>query len=84
MKTNIIDVRTELEYGMDHVEGSINIPMQEVANRIDEIKQLQGKIILVCASGNRSGMVTSYLNQQDISCENGGSWMTYKNDTVLG
>jgi len=34
----IIDVRTPQEFAAGHVEGSINIPLQELPQRIEEIR----------------------------------------------
>lgn len=73
MKT-IVDVRTAGEFAGGHVPGSINIPLHQVVERLDEIKQLQQPIILCCASGNRSGQATHFLRAQGVECENGGSW----------
>ena len=75
MKSTIIDVRMPKEYSLGHLKDSINIPMGEIPNRIEEIKSLAEPRILVCASGNRSGQVTRFLNQSGVICENGGSWM---------
>ena len=75
MKASIIDVRTPGEFASGHVKGSLNIPMQEVRERIDEIRAMAEPRIFVCASGNRSGQVVRFLSQVGISCENGGSWM---------
>ncbi len=70
----IVDVRTPGEFMGGHVAGSRNIPLQEIPNRMDELKQLK-KIILCCASGARSMQATEFLQQQGIDCENGGSWI---------
>lgn len=77
MKT-IVDVRTAGEFSGGHVPGSINIPLHQVVERLDEIKQLQQPIILCCASGNRSGQATHFLRAQGVDCENGGSWMAVR------
>ena len=74
-KQTIVDVRTPGEFMGGHVEGSINIPLQEIQQRIEEIKALPQPIILCCASGNRSGQATSYLRGLGIDCSNGGSWL---------
>lgn len=71
----IIDVRTVAEYQGGHVKGSVNIPLQEFVQRIEEVKKLKQPFILCCASGNRSGQATAYLKQMGIQCENGGCWM---------
>ena len=51
----IVDVRTPAEFMGGHVAGSINIPLQEIVERLDELKQLKTPLVLCCASGNRSG-----------------------------
>jgi phage shock protein E len=71
----IVDVRTPAEFMGGHVEGSINIPLQELVERVDEVNALQQPIILCCASGNRSGQATQYLQSIGIDCSNGGSWV---------
>lgn len=71
----IVDVRTPAEFQGGHVPGSINIPLQEVTSRMEEIRSLKTPLVLCCASGNRSGQVHSFLLQNGIECINGGSWM---------
>jgi rhodanese-related sulfurtransferase len=87
METNfktIIDVRTPSEFVSGHVASSINIPLQEIQQRINEINAMPQPILLCCASGNRSGQATVYLKSLGIDCENGGSWMdvNYKFQTT--
>ncbi|MCU0390833.1 MAG: rhodanese-like domain-containing protein [Thermoflexibacter sp.] len=71
----VVDVRTPAEFMGGNVAGSINIPLQEVANSIDEFKKMSQPIVLCCASGNRSGQATRFLTSNGINCENGGSWL---------
>jgi rhodanese-related sulfurtransferase len=71
----IIDVRTPAEYLMGCAVDSVNIPLQEVMDRMDEIKALQTPLILCCASGGRSGQATAYLSSLGIECVNAGSWL---------
>lgn len=70
----IIDVRTSAEFAGGHVEGSVNIPLQEVSSRVQEIKNMSQPLVLCCASGNRSGQATAFLKSHQIECSNGGSW----------
>ncbi|MFM7638052.1 MAG: rhodanese-like domain-containing protein [Crocinitomicaceae bacterium] len=74
-KLTIVDVRTVEEFRGGHVAGSINIPLQEVVARVEEIKALPQPIIFCCASGNRSGQATHYFRSLRVECENGGSWL---------
>lgn len=71
----IVDVRTTAEYRGGHVTGSINIPLQELQQRLEEVKKLPQPILLCCASGGRSGQATQFLQNHGITCENGGGWM---------
>ncbi len=74
-KGTVIDVRSTDEFRGGHVSGSLNIPMNEIEERLDEIKKLQQPLVLCCASGARSGVVTNFLVGQDMICYNGGSWL---------
>ncbi|WP_421896507.1 rhodanese-like domain-containing protein [Marinoscillum sp.] len=71
----VIDVRTPGEFQGGNVVGSINIPLNEIPQRIEEIKEIKGTILLCCASGNRSGQAQNYLSHQGVDCENAGSWL---------
>ncbi len=71
----IVDVRTREEFSGGHVAGSINIPLNEIQERFEELKNLKSPLILCCASGNRSGQAQHYLAQKEIDCYNGGSWL---------
>ncbi len=69
----IVDVRTPAEFSGGNVAGSINIPLQELGARMDEVKALTQPLVLCCASGNRSGMATSILKQNGLTeVYNGG------------
>ena len=49
----LLDVRTRQEYGMGHVEGFQNIPVDELRDRLDQIES--GKpVYVMCQSGLRS------------------------------
>lgn len=71
----IIDVRSYAEFMGGHVVDSINIPLNEIPQRIEELKNIKAPLILCCASGNRSGQAQHFLSQQGIECYNGGSWL---------
>ncbi|PBQ30691.1 sulfurtransferase [Sphingobacteriaceae bacterium] len=73
-KATIIDVRTPAEFAGGHVNGSVNIPLQELPQRLSDIRTME-HLVLCCASGNRSGQATAFLKQNGIPCENAGSWM---------
>jgi rhodanese-related sulfurtransferase len=72
----IIDVRSMIEFQMGHVSGSINIPLNEIPQHVDEFKIANGPMVFCCASGGRSGQAVNYLQENGIKniC-NGGGWM---------
>ncbi|MBT6235320.1 MAG: rhodanese-like domain-containing protein [Bacteroidetes bacterium] len=71
----IIDVRTPEEFMGGNVAGSINIPLNEVPQRIAEFEAIKNPIVLCCLSGGRSGQAIGFLQAQGIECYNGGGWM---------
>ena len=71
----IIDVRTAEEFKGGNVPNSINIPLNEVPQRIDDFEDIDDPIILCCLSGGRSGQATGFLQAQGIECYKGGGWM---------
>ncbi|MBL7888628.1 MAG: rhodanese-like domain-containing protein [Bacteroidia bacterium] len=83
-KATIVDVRTREEFRGGNVAGSINIPLNEIPQRMDELKAIEQPIVLCCLSGGRSGQATMYLMQQGFKdVHNGGSWLDvnyYKNN----
>ena len=72
---SIVDVRSTSEFSGAHANDSINIPLQEIAQRMDELKAIPQPLILCCASGTRSGMAAQLLSKEGIDCLNAGSWM---------
>tara|TARA_B110000914_G_C15105764_1_gene283800 strand:+ start:19 stop:294 length:276 start_codon:yes stop_codon:yes gene_type:complete len=72
--TTIVDVRTEGEFAEGNVDGSINIPLNEVVDRMEELKGMQ-PLVLCCLSGGRSGKATDFLQAQGCdNVHNGGGW----------
>lgn len=59
----IVDVRTPEEYQENHILGSILIPQVELNLKIKELAK-EDTHLMVCRSGNRSGVATNTLTQQ--------------------
>ncbi|MBK7873541.1 MAG: rhodanese-like domain-containing protein [Saprospiraceae bacterium] len=75
----IVDVRESLEFFFGHVKGSVNIPLSKLDRKMNDFKAMNGPIILVCASGNRSGQAMSFLKSKGIKdVYNGGGWHDVK------
>lgn len=70
----IIDVRTPGEFRSGHIKGSINIPLDIIKSKVDELKKKNKPVITCCRSGNRSGIAQSVLTAAGIESYNGGPW----------
>lgn len=70
----IIDVRTPAEFAGGHIENSVNIPLNVLPQKINDLKKKNKHIITVCRSGNRSGMAKTMLLRQGLNASNGGAW----------
>jgi len=69
----IVDVRTPGEFAGRNVPGAINIPLDQIAQRVNELKELPKPIIAYCRSGHRSGMAVAILKQHGVAgAINGG------------
>ncbi|MBJ7879193.1 rhodanese-like domain-containing protein [Gelidibacter salicanalis] len=77
----IVDVRTPMEFMGGSVSDAVNIPLNEIPHRIDELKEMKAPLILCCATGNRSGQAEDFLSRQGVICLNGGSWLEVNNLT---
>ncbi len=58
----LLDVRTIEEYSEGHIDGSINIPLQNIKNISNVIKDKSTPLFVHCYSGSRSGQAVSYLS----------------------
>lgn len=79
----LLDVRTKSERSAQHIAGSIHIPLQELAIRIEELKKFAGReIICYCQSGSRSMSAAALLQKKGLDAANlrGGiaEWNFYK------
>tara|TARA_R110002124_G_scaffold91941_3_gene233809 strand:- start:1310 stop:1579 length:270 start_codon:yes stop_codon:yes gene_type:complete len=74
----LVDVRTEAEFAEGHVNGSTNIPLDQVADQFEKFKGKE-QIIVFCRSGNRSGQAKMILEQNGFkNVINGGTWQDVK------
>ena len=63
----LLDVRTPGEYASGHIEGALNIPVQELAGRLGELKDKQRDIVVYCRSGGRSAQAKRLLSSEGFS-----------------
>ena len=60
----LLDVRTDSEYYLSRIKGSMHIPMQLIPQRINELDKNK-EIIVQCKSVKRSAKVCEYLLQNN-------------------
>lgn len=61
----VLDVREKSEFDTGHILNAKLIPLGKLQERIGELnKHRERPIVVVCRSGNRSGMATTMLNKQ--------------------
>ena len=70
----LVDVRSAGEFASGNAPGTINIPLQELGNRLNEIPK-STPVVLCCASGTRSGMAKLMLKTKGYqNVHNIGTW----------
>ncbi|MFC1925093.1 rhodanese-like domain-containing protein [Chloroflexota bacterium] len=61
-KIFLLDVREPDEFASGHIEGAVNIPVQDLPNRTRELPEEFGRsIVSICLSGARSAYATMFL-----------------------
>ena len=58
----ILDVRTVSEYESGHLDGAINIPVDELSGRLSELNQ-DDELLVYCRTGNRSTTAVGILRE---------------------
>lgn len=69
----VLDVRTpeELAGPLGKIENSINIPVQELEQRADELKLYKEKeILIICRTQNRSAVAVNILKSKGYKVKN--------------
>ncbi|MCB1174501.1 MAG: rhodanese-like domain-containing protein [Leptospiraceae bacterium] len=59
----VVDVRSPMEFQSGHFPGAINVPVEELMNKMDQLGAKDRSIVLYCASGARSGYAQSMLSR---------------------
>lgn len=74
-----IDVRSEDEYQSGHIDGAINIPLDELRNHLNEIDK--NKMLCInCQSALRSYIACRILSQYGFKCKHlSGGYRIYSN-----
>ena len=57
----LVDVRSQQEYGSGHLPGSINVPLQQLDQRLSTLGAKDKPLIVYCRSGSRSALARAKL-----------------------
>jgi sulfur-carrier protein adenylyltransferase/sulfurtransferase len=73
----IVDVREQGEWDQGHIPGAIHVPRSYLESRFENfVPQRDKKIVLYCATGQRSALAANTLEEQmgyeDVASMNGG------------
>ena len=74
----VVDVRTQEEWDAGHADGSIFLPLHELAIRQSELPKDKA-LLMVCKSGGRSAQAAAYLCNHGLEAHNLGPWQRNPN-----
>jgi NADPH-dependent 2,4-dienoyl-CoA reductase/sulfur reductase-like enzyme/rhodanese-related sulfurtransferase len=77
-KPFLIDVRTPLEYANGHIPDAVNVPVDELRERIADLPRNR-PVVTYCQAGQRGYLATRILMQAGFTVSNlGGGYKTYR------
>jgi len=66
-----LDVRSAAEFAIDHIPGSINIPMEQIEARMADVPD--EPLVLICEGGKRAQIVADWLRgHREVTVLDGG------------
>jgi NADPH-dependent 2,4-dienoyl-CoA reductase/sulfur reductase-like enzyme/rhodanese-related sulfurtransferase len=74
----LLDVRTPSEFSAGHIDGAVNVPVDDLRSRLNEIPRNQ-EIAVYCQVGQRGYLATRILLQNGYRAANiGGGYKTFR------
>lgn len=59
----LVDVRTPAEFAAGHIDGAVNVPVQELVDRRAELGPPSTSVVVYCGSGRRSAHAAALLRE---------------------
>jgi len=82
---NLVDVREPDEWQEGHIKDARSIPLSMLQDRMDELKQGEQEIVIICRSGGRSGKACDFLDSQGYKVVNvAGGMLQWQGDVAVG
>ncbi|MCX6638769.1 MAG: FAD-dependent oxidoreductase [Acidobacteria bacterium] len=79
----LVDVRDPAEYARDHIDGALNIPLDQLRDRLNELPR-DREIWVNCAAGQRSYYAMRILKQRGFRARNlSGGYQTYASSRII-
>jgi rhodanese-related sulfurtransferase len=74
LRSQLVDVRSASEFAAGHIPGAVNIPMDQIEARLDDLYH-NVPVVLVCQMGKRAEMTAHLLEpcRREISILAGGT-----------
>lgn len=64
----VVDVRSNEEFKKGHIEQSINLPLDTLADNLKKLNKYRGKpLILVCQAGMKAGKAAATLRKNEFT-----------------
>lgn len=57
----LVDVRSPSEYAAGHIDGAVNIPVDDLGRRMKEVGPTDRNVVVYCHSGMRSARAATML-----------------------
>lgn len=75
--SHLLDVRSANEFAAGSIPGAVNIPIDELRERINEIPK--GNVVVLCQVGQRGHTATLLLRELGVDAANlDGGYLTWK------
>jgi len=74
----IIDVRKPVDFTKGHLEGALNITLEEINPLIPDLITIRKPVIVISQKGIRSEKAAVYLKEAGLEVYDGGSWNSLK------
>jgi phage shock protein E len=59
---HLVDVRTPEEFASGHIDGAVNIPVDQLSQRLGERGSRDERVVVYCRSGSRSASAKRTLD----------------------